>query len=386
MTPSGRSVTSIRHREAGAAPDSAAATPSGVAPHSRATAAAARALPTWCAPTSRSATSAVPCAATSRNRARPASSTTSSARTSRARRPADGHHPGAGARRHRRDRRVVGVQHRDPVGRAAPRPARPSPAAIASGEPNSPRCARPTLSTTPIRGCATRHSAAMWPAPARRQLQHEVAGGRVGPQRRPGQPQLVVERPGRRDGRAERGEDGGEQVLGRRLAGASGDPDDREVRKGADVLRGEAGQRGEYGGARAVGVGGGEVAARREAPGSAAGRHDHGGGIDLAGRQHRGRARGHRGGGEVVPVGALAGQGQEQPARAHLPRVELDGRHPLLAGGAVKRPAVTAATSARLISIIRAPGPASGSARSASRLPWRPRSRPRAPRRRRRGA
>ena len=52
-------MTSIRQRDAGAAPDSAAATPSGVAPHSRATAAAASALPTWCAPTSRSATSAV---------------------------------------------------------------------------------------------------------------------------------------------------------------------------------------------------------------------------------------------------------------------------------------------------------------------------------------
>ena len=60
VTPSGRSATSIRHRDTGAAAESTPATCSGLAPSSSATAAAASALPTWCAPTSRSATSAVP--------------------------------------------------------------------------------------------------------------------------------------------------------------------------------------------------------------------------------------------------------------------------------------------------------------------------------------
>ena len=37
--------------------------------------------------------------------------------------------------------------------------------AIAATEPNSPRCAVPTLSTTPIRGGTAAASAAMWPVP-----------------------------------------------------------------------------------------------------------------------------------------------------------------------------------------------------------------------------
>ena len=273
-------MTSIRHREAGAAADSAAATPSGVAPHSRATAAAARALPTWCAPTSRSATSAVPCGRVDEPEPGPAGVQHDVVGPHvRARRPADGHHPGPGARRHRGDGRVVGVQHGD-ARRAAGSASTSSPfaAAIASGEPNSPRCARPTLSTTPIRGCATRHSAAMWPGPRADSSSTRcrvVASARSAVQ---GRPSSLLNDPGGATVGPERGEDGGEQVLGRGLAGAAGDADDRErPGRARDVVRGEAGQRGEDRGARAVGVGGGEVAARgQRSPGSAGARSPRG--------------------------------------------------------------------------------------------------------------
>ena len=51
-----------------------------------------------------------------------------------------------------------------------------------SALPNSPRCAEPTLSTTPTRGRATRHSRAMCPRPAGAHLQHQEAGPLVGAQ------------------------------------------------------------------------------------------------------------------------------------------------------------------------------------------------------------
>ena len=71
------------------------------------------------------------------------------------RRLADSHHPRRGAARHRPHQRVVGVEHRDarPAGSAST--SSPFACAMASTEPNSPMCAMPTLSTTPIRGGAT---------------------------------------------------------------------------------------------------------------------------------------------------------------------------------------------------------------------------------------
>jgi hypothetical protein len=65
-TPSGRSVTSIRHRDSALARPSAAATPSSGMPSSSATAAAASELPTWWAPCTASVTGADPAAVTSR--------------------------------------------------------------------------------------------------------------------------------------------------------------------------------------------------------------------------------------------------------------------------------------------------------------------------------
>src|SRR6266516_832817 len=82
VTPSGRSVNSIRHRLRGTAADSPAAISAALMPSWPASAAAASALITLCSPCSRSATAAEPSPVTSVNLARPASSSaTRSART-----------------------------------------------------------------------------------------------------------------------------------------------------------------------------------------------------------------------------------------------------------------------------------------------------------------
>ena len=146
----------------------------------------------------------------------------------RLRRPADGHDAGPRPRRHGGDGRVVGVEHRHPVGRQCLHQL-----ALRLGD----RLRRAELAQvrTPdvehhpdprLRDVAQRGDVA---ASASGELQHQVAGAGVGTQCRPGQAQLVVERPGRGDGRAERGEDRGQQVLRRGLAGAAGDADDGEA-------------------------------------------------------------------------------------------------------------------------------------------------------------
>ena len=148
----------------GPAADSAAATPLRGGPALQRDRRGGQGVADVVRPTSRSATSAEPCGVTSRNRGRPAASVRSSART-----VASGDRPTVTTRAR------VRVAMAATAGSSALSTATPSAgsastsspfaSAIASGEPNSPRCARPTLSTTPIRGCATWHSAAMCPRP-----------------------------------------------------------------------------------------------------------------------------------------------------------------------------------------------------------------------------
>ena len=235
--------------------------PAAASPSSSATAAAASALPTWCAPT-QPAASPEPRPAgrrpgVKRGPARSSSRTSSAARpcASGPRRPVT--HPGRGAGRHRGDQRVVGVEHGDAVRPAAPRPARPWPPRSPPGEPNSPRCAVPTLSTTPIRGRADRGQRGDVAAAARGSLQHQVPGARVGPQRRARVAELVVERAraGRRSGPS------GRQQLRRagpwwRSCPEAGDADHRQPGQRADDMAGQPGQRGEHGGTGAVRVAG----------------------------------------------------------------------------------------------------------------------------------
>ena len=66
--------------------------------------------------------------------------------------------------------------------------------------------------------------------PAGGELEDEVAGLARGAQRGPGVAELVVERAGRRDGRAQRLQQVRDEVLGRRLARRAGDADDGAAR------------------------------------------------------------------------------------------------------------------------------------------------------------
>ena len=164
VTPSGRSVTSIRHRETGSAAPSAAATPGGVPPSSSATAAAARALPTWCSPRRGSVTGARPAGLTRVKRARPPSSTTSSARTCAA-----GPRPNVTTRAGVRTA-IAATAASSAFSTATPSAgsastSSPLATAVAAREPNSPRWALPTLSTTPIRGGTAAASPAMCRGP-----------------------------------------------------------------------------------------------------------------------------------------------------------------------------------------------------------------------------
>ena len=166
-------------------------------PTARPTAAAVSALPTWCAPTTASATAALPSGVTRVNRARSASSwVTSSARTS-----------APGVRPTVTTSAVVTAAIAATSGSSAFRMATPPSAAdgsactssdlalaMASTEPNSPMCADPTLSTAPIRGGAVLASMRDVPDPAGGQFQHQEPGALVGAQRRVRVAELVVER------------------------------------------------------------------------------------------------------------------------------------------------------------------------------------------------
>ena len=95
--------------------------------------------------------------------------------------------------------------------------------AMPSALPNSPRCAEPTLSTTPTCGRATRQSRAMCPRPRApiSSTRKRVRSSALEHGER--QPDVVVVGPGRADRRAGRGEHLAEQVLGGGLAGGAGD-------------------------------------------------------------------------------------------------------------------------------------------------------------------
>ena len=165
MTPSGRSVTSIRHRLCARADDRPSATAATPMPSWPASAAAASALVTLCSPCSRSATLAAPSGISRVNLGLlSASRLISLARTSA---PAD--------RPKVTTRAAVSPAMAMTSGSSAFRMATPSAgsdcgssalaAAIWPTLPNSPACAFPTHSTTPSRGGAIRQSAAMWPGP-----------------------------------------------------------------------------------------------------------------------------------------------------------------------------------------------------------------------------
>ncbi len=137
-------------------------------------------------------------------------------------------------------------------------------------------------------------------------LDHQRLGARLQPRQGQRQADLVVERGGVGD-RGEPGrQHGGQQVLGRRLAGRPGHAD--HVRPRACPHRGAEGTQG---GQRVV-----DLDARPR--GDRAGR-----------RQHRHRAGLQRLGGEAAAVGAAARQGDEQGARPDRARVgpQRGGNH-----------------------------------------------------------
>ncbi len=156
-------VTCIRCRDTGGAAGSAAATCSTLAPHSSATAAAHSALVTWWAPQTPSRTSAWASWACSVKRGLAnSSSDTGPAQTSPVL-----------SRLTRTTRAAVSLAIAATAGSSALRTTAPEcgtacgssalVCAMTSREPNSPKCAVPTLSTTPIDGGAISASAAMLP-------------------------------------------------------------------------------------------------------------------------------------------------------------------------------------------------------------------------------
>ena len=143
----------------------------------------------------------------------------------------------------------------------------------------------------------------MCPTPAGAHLQHQEPGVGVGLQHRVRVAQLVVERAGRRHGRPEPASELGDQVLGGGLAGRAGQRRRRSARAAGRARAGEPRHRGQ----RVVD-------------------HDHRHAVERPGAEHRRPPRPPaRPAGEVVPVDLLAGERDEQPARADLARVELDG-------------------------------------------------------------
>ena len=134
-------------------------------------------------------------------------------------------------------------------------------------------------------------------AGARLQDQESRAGG--GEQHRVRVPELVVERPGGCNRRPDAREQLRDEVLGRRLAGGSGDADDSRAGQSPGDMRRERGD-------------------RRGRVGDLDARRGHRPGDD---RCHR--PGGDRGLDEVVAVDVLAGECEEEPAGSHLARIEL---------------------------------------------------------------
>ena len=157
VTPSGRSKTSIRRPETMPISPSAAARSSSGMPSSQRRPPPRRAC---CRPGAGRPRRAGPApdrprCQRVRRPGRGSSSVTSVARTVGVRRPRRPARTRAAVpRRHRGDQRIVGVEHRRrrPAGSAST--SSPLASAVPSTEPNSPMCAAPTLSTTPIRGGA----------------------------------------------------------------------------------------------------------------------------------------------------------------------------------------------------------------------------------------
>ena len=154
-------------------------------------------------------------------------------------------------------------------------------------------CATPTLTTTPIRGGAMLAQVAEVPDAAGAHLQHQEPGVRVGLQHGVRQAELVVERAGRRHGRAEPGAAAG---AIRSLVVVL--PDEpvmpTTVRSGSRSSTARASR---------------PIAVRQ------VGDHDRRHAGDRAAAEHRDRAGGDGRGGEVVAVDLLAGERDEQAAR-----------------------------------------------------------------------
>src|SRR5262252_9220895 len=165
VTPSARSVTSIRHLLRAVAADRPSATAATGRPSSPAIAAAARAFTTLCAPSRRSRTGTVPAGVTSVNAARPSPpSVTPSPWT-----VAPGRRPNVTTRAAIRSA-MASTRGSSAFSSATPsagRAAGSSPLARATSArpPNSPAWARPTLSTAPSRGGAIAQSCAICPGP-----------------------------------------------------------------------------------------------------------------------------------------------------------------------------------------------------------------------------
>ena len=104
---------------------------------------------------------------------------------------------------------------------------------VISRLPKSPAWAKPTLSSTATSGFAIGDEVGDVAEVVRAHLDDEVAGVLVDRQHGQRRADLVVERPLRRDGRAEPGQDRPQHVLGRGLAVGAGDPDHRQRALGA---------------------------------------------------------------------------------------------------------------------------------------------------------
>ena len=317
VTPSARSKTSILRVETSRKSASACATSASSRPAASPTAAADSVLPTWCRP-----------AHAELHRARPAGVHERVARPDRAVEHdvlgpdlgvgglADQHHAGRGALAIARTRGSSALSTATPSAGSASTSS-PLADAMVSTEPNSPMCATPTLSTTPIRGGAISQRSRMWPIPRApiSSTSQRVSVGRL--QHRVREAELVVERAGRRDRRA-----------GVRRAPARCSPSSWSCRTSRSGRRSSC---------RAAGrprCWASSLIASRGSATTIVGRL-----VDRPLPEHADRTGRERGAGEVVPVDALADERDEQPARADLARVVLDGAGHHDVAGAVQRAA-----------------------------------------------
>ena len=292
VTPSARWRTSIRHRLRATAADRPAAMSSRPRPSSPARAAAASAFGTWCAPCSRRVTGADPSGVSSVKLGRPRSSS----RTSAARNggvglrgaAAEGDDAGPGAGGHGRTR-----------GSSALRMATPSGGQGLDQLALGPRHLVQAAELAGVRVPDVQHHAVAGRRDAAQvgdvpdapggHLQHQVPGRVVGAQHGQRQAELGVERPGRRDRRPEPLHQLGGQVLGRGLPRRPGDAGD--PRRGQRVQP--------------------RLASAASAAGTSATSTEGTGTGRVA--EHRDRARGHRGGGEIVPVRPLPATATNSP-------------------------------------------------------------------------